>query len=224
MFIQGCAGMDLFSNSDERACIVHNSFVTWGLLVCLGLVLGLLLVTSHVLRIRKILLGGSLLHLDLLLVLHGSKHSERILIIACFAKLSRRSDLLLDLLRALQDVNGEHTLSLDGLTIRAILGLIDDNLSLLDLLDHGLLHGLHDAAGLLNVGGHVHGWHTTRVALTVNEHLLLLGLIILTLASVRVIVSLVTAIAINNGRLSKHVRVAHLARHANLLDHAAIHR
>lgn len=35
--------------------LLSYSFVTWSFLACLGLILGLLLIDSHVLRIRKLL-------------------------------------------------------------------------------------------------------------------------------------------------------------------------
>jgi len=88
-------------------------------------------------------------------------------------------------------------------------------------LNHSLLHGGHDTTWLLNVSSHVHRWHTGGVAL---QHLLLSGLVILTISSSRVILTLVgtTWLSVDDGWLTIH-RVTHLTWHADLLDHTTIH-
>ena len=167
----------------------------------------------------------SLLHLNLLRFLHGSEDAQGSLIVALIAHLSRLSNLLLHFLRCLQYINREDSLSLDGLTIRAILSLIDHNLGLLDRLDHRLLlHTGGHATELLHASGHVHGRHASWITLAVDQHLLLRSKVLLLLPSALIIVSLVMAlIAVDNRWLTVHVGIAHLTWYPNLLDHALVH-
>lgn len=109
------------------------------------------------------------------------------------------------------------------MTVWAVLGLVDHDLRLLHGLHHRLLlHRCQHAAWLLHAR-HVHGRHAGGITLTVHEHLLLGGLVVLTWSSALVIISL-AAVTVDNSGLSIHLRVSHLSGHSNLLDHPAIHR
>lgn len=125
----------------------------------------------------------------------------------------------------LQDIDGEDARGLNGLTIWAVLGLVDHDLRLLHLLDHRLLlHCCQHATWLLHAR-HVHWRHACGITLAVHEHLLLGGLVVLTRSCALVIISLMlAAVAVDNGGLSVHLRVAHLSGHSNLLYHPTIHR
>ena len=167
----------------------------------------------------------SLLHLNLLCFLHGSEDAQCSLVVALIAHLGRLSNLFSHFLRCLQYINRENSLSLDGLTIRAILSLIDHNLGLLDRLDHRLLlHSCGHSTELLHASGHVHGRHASRITLTVDKHLLLCSKVLLLLPGALIVVSLMMAlIAVDNGWLTIHIGIAHLTRYPDLLDHALVH-
>ena len=167
----------------------------------------------------------SFLHLNFLSLLHCSEDAQSALVVALLTHLSSLSDLVLYFLGSLQDVNRQDTLSLDGLTIGAILSLVDHDLGLLDGLNHWLLlHGCEHASWLLDARSHVHRRHACWVTLAIHEHLLLRGIVLLPLPSALIVISLVRAsIAVDDSRLSIHIRIAHLTRHTDLLDHALIH-
>jgi len=99
------------------------SFVTWGLLGRLRLILRLLLllVDSHVLRIGKLVrLVHRLLHRDLLGLVQCGEESEGWLVVTLLAQLGSLSDLILHFLRVVHDVDREDALRLDRLTVGAV--------------------------------------------------------------------------------------------------------
>lgn len=98
------------------------SFVTWGLLGCLRLILRLLLlVDSHVLRIGKLVrLVYGLLHLDLLGLVQCGEELEGWLVVTLLAQLGSLPYLILHFLRVVHDVDREDTLCLDWLTVWAV--------------------------------------------------------------------------------------------------------
>lgn len=130
MFIQGESGhstgptiaaVDLLFIIRMFEC--HSiSFVTWGLLGCLRLILRLLLlVDSHVLRIGKLVrLVYGLLHLDLLGLVQRGEELEGWLVVTLLAQLGSLSYLILHFLRVVHDVDREDTLCLDWLTVWAV--------------------------------------------------------------------------------------------------------
>lgn len=65
-------------------------------------------------------MGGSLLHLNLLSLLQLRQDAQTLLVVALIAQITGNLDLLLDLLRVLQNVDRQDTLGLDRLAIRTI--------------------------------------------------------------------------------------------------------
>lgn len=124
--------------------------------------------------------------------------------------------MLLHLRRIVHDVDRQNALGLNLLSIGPIRGRVDHDLGGVHGCDHLLLH-LKQASRLLDTScRHVHRRHT-RVALAVDEHLLLGRLlVILVLASLRVVKSLLRGIAIDDGRLAEGT--AHLPWDAHLRD------
>lgn len=157
------------------------------------------------------LLGG-LLHRDLSSFVQLGEHLQGLVIVSLLTQACRHLNLILHFLRVVHDENRHDALRLNRLTVRAIAGAVNDNLSL-NWLDHGLLH--EHAARLLHACSHVHGRHSLRgVSLPIHHHLLLL---IMALATSVVVSLMGTWLSVDNRWLTKDLRVCHLA-HANLLE------
>ncbi len=120
----------------------------------------------------------------------------------------------------MHDEDCDDPLCLHWLAIRSIRGRVDNNLSLLHWLNHGLLHWHHVAWRLHTWLSHVHLSHTSWVTLPIHKHLLLGSSLLIELALTLVIIPL-ARFTIDNCRLTK--RTSHLAWHANLRHQTLIH-
>ena len=171
----------------------------------------------------------SLLHLNFLAFVKLAEDAKRLLIVALVAKLCGHLDLVLDVLAVVQHVDGQDTLGLDRLTIGAICRRVDDDLGLLErLLYHRLLHSCQHASRLLD-SCHIHsGSGSCRVALIVDQHLLLLGYLLLIVLALgcELVISLVgvSRLTVDHCGLSEDLRISHLPWNTNLLDETAVHR
>ena len=192
-----------------------SSFEAWSILRNLVFILRLLLLNeAQVLRFSKVLLGGCLLHLDLLGVMQLAQNAQSLVVVALVGHVSGQLDLLLHLLGVVHDENCDDSLRLHGLAVRSVRSRIDDNLSLLDRGDHGLLHR-HHVSWLLGAC-HVHLRYSSWVSLTIDKHLLLVKL-----ALSLVVISTRAGFAINDSWLTE--RTSHLTWHSNLWDQTLVH-
>jgi len=97
--------------------IATTSLVVRGLLGRAFLSLWLLDV-GHILGVTKILL--SLLHLDLLLLIHLRQHTQSVFVVATIGQLTRHLDLLLHFLRVMHNEDGENALRLNLLAVGTV--------------------------------------------------------------------------------------------------------